>query len=125
MQAREVQAHLSALRSLCRGLLERVRSGPDPLGEEGNRKRKTGGVAPVVLGNGGGSWKERRLENRLRSLHGRDEIIAREERCVMCMVNVSRGGSILCFLVHEGGVHCCVFFFLCIRFFLFVHDVSG
>lgn len=72
-QAREVQAHLSALRSLCRGLLERVRIGPDPL--EG-------------AAGAGGDWRQIRAENRLRGLRGRDEVVAREQRCVMCMVNV-------------------------------------
>ncbi|CAM9302235.1 unnamed protein product [Ectocarpus sp. 6 AP-2014] len=75
--AREVQAHLSALRSLCRGLLERVRIGPDPL--EG--------------AEAGGDWKQIRAENRLRGLRGRDEIIAREERCVMCMVHTQPNGE--------------------------------
>lgn len=76
-QAREVQSHLSALRSLCRGLLEKIRTGPDPL--EGAR------IDPV---GGAGSWRKVRAENRLLALRGRDEFIAREERCVMCMVNV-------------------------------------
>lgn len=76
-QAREVQSHLSALRSLCRGLLEKIRTGPDPL--EGVR------IDPV---GGAGSWRKVRAENRLVALRGRDEFIAREERCVMCMVNV-------------------------------------
>ncbi|CAN0548419.1 unnamed protein product, partial [Ectocarpus sp. 12 AP-2014] len=75
--AREVQAHLSALRSLCRGLLERVRIGPDPLEGAG----------------AGGDWKQIRAENRLRGLRGRDEIIAREERCVMCMVHTQPNGE--------------------------------
>ncbi|CAN0000598.1 unnamed protein product [Pylaiella littoralis] len=68
--AREIQAHLSALRSLCRGLLERVRTGPEPEG-----------------GNRGEDWREVRARNRLRALRERDEIIAREERCVICMVH--------------------------------------
>lgn len=72
-QAREIQAHLSALRSLCRGLLEKVRAGPDP--EEPKRKR-------------GQDWREVRARNRLRALNERDEVIAREQRCVTCMVNV-------------------------------------
>eukprot|EP00903_Cladosiphon_okamuranus_P012867 g12018.t1 len=80
--AREIQAHLSALRSLCRGLLEKVRTGPDPL--EGVR------INPV---GGGSSWRKIRAENRLLALRGRDEFIARDERCVMCMVNTQPFGE--------------------------------
>lgn len=80
VKAREIQAHLSALRALCQGLLEKMRAGPDPLAS-----------APPVGSPEMMDWKELRAYNRIQALRGRHEFVAREDRCVRCMVKVRDG----------------------------------
>ena len=77
LKAREIQAHLSALRALCQGLLEKMRVGPDIMAS-----------APLPGSAGSMGWKELRALNRIMALRGRDDIVAREDRCVRCMVKV-------------------------------------
>ncbi|CAN0370536.1 unnamed protein product [Ascophyllum nodosum] len=81
-KAREIQAHLSALRALCQGLLEKMRVGPDIMAS-----------APLPGSAGSMGWKELRALNRIMALRGRDDIVAREDRCVRCMVKTQPDGE--------------------------------
>lgn len=77
-------AHLHALRALCRGLMEKSRTEPDPLEKPDQ---------PDEPGSSGHSKRRRldaetRRQNRQLGVQGRAELIEAEERCVMCLEQV-------------------------------------
>lgn len=102
-QARELAAHLHALRALCRAIMEKTRTTSDPLEERlveplTKAQRLDPGVAgapgEASSSNGGAGTtkgKEHGVRNRILGIEGREALVNSERRCVVCLENVSRG----------------------------------
>lgn len=79
-QARELAAHLHALRATCRTILERIRLDP----EDGTPSSE------AATGDA-----DRRRRNRLLGVQGRNAFIGAERRCTLCLDDVSRNVLVL------------------------------